>query len=63
MPKAFISAGGKAQWRFIPFDHNQHQESACRQMAMDLGFANFINIDEGRNRGAVYTRSGDSVIG
>jgi MoaA/NifB/PqqE/SkfB family radical SAM enzyme len=57
--KAFISAGGRAIWRFIPFDHNRHQESACRQMAQDLGFAIFENIDEGRNRGAVYTRSGE----
>lgn len=55
---AYIQAGGYAIWRFIPFDHNRHQEQACRDLAEELGFAEFENIDEGRNQGPVYSRTG-----
>jgi len=56
---AFIGAGGRAVWRFVPFDHNRHQESECRRLAKELGFAEFENIYDGRDRTPVYTRKGD----
>lgn len=56
--RAFIDAGGRAIWRFIPFDHNRHQEAQCRALAKELGFVNFDNIDGGRDRGPAYHRDG-----
>lgn len=36
--KAFIAAGGNAQWDMLVYEHNQHQVEACEQLARDLGF-------------------------
>ena len=63
--QALIQAGGRAIWRFVPFEHNRHQEQECRKMARELGFFGFENIYDGRDRGPVFTRAGEfsHVIG
>jgi sulfatase maturation enzyme AslB (radical SAM superfamily) len=57
--QAFIRAGGLAVWKFIPFDHNQHQQTECRELSQQLGFKNFIVYNQGRNQGPVFTRKGE----
>ena len=46
--KAFIQAGGKAEWAFIKFKHNEHQLEAARQLAKTYGFARFTYKDSSR---------------
>ena len=57
--RAYIAAGGHAVWRFVPFDHNRHQEQACKDMSRVLGFKRFENIYDGRDAGPVYKRTGE----
>jgi len=63
--KAFISAGGKAEWAFIRFKHNEHQVSQVRKMANDLGFESFTIKDSGRfifdSTFPVYDRNGNTT--
>lgn len=56
---AFIRAGGRAIWRFIPFEHNQHQEAECRKLARDLGFSQFQIVYDGRDHTPVFSREGN----
>ena len=45
---AFIEAGGTAEWSFIRFGHNQHQEEDCRKLAKELGFKKFTAVNTQR---------------
>ena len=57
--KTFISAGGRAVWKFVKFDHNIHQLNACHQLSKDLGFGRFETVDRGRNIGPVFDKHGN----
>lgn len=57
--KTFISAGGRAIWKMVLFDHNKHQVDECRRLAKDLGFVQFDLINAGRDTAIVYDRKGE----
>jgi len=40
--QAFIDAGGKAEWVFIKFKHNEHQVEEARRRSIELGFKSFV---------------------
>lgn len=39
--KAFIQAGGRAQWDFIVFKHNEHQVEQAKKLSKQFGFEIF----------------------
>ena len=45
---AFILAGGRAQWNFIVFRHNEHQVKQAQELSHKLGFVNFLTRRTGR---------------
>jgi MoaA/NifB/PqqE/SkfB family radical SAM enzyme len=42
--KIFIAAGGNARWNFITFKHNEHQLEDCKQLANELKFHSFFEM-------------------
>ena len=46
--KAFIDNGGRAEWHFIRFKHNEHQVLEAKVMAKELGFEHFTMKDSSR---------------
>lgn len=46
--RAFIAAGGRAEWHFILFQHNQHQLAEAQALARRLGFDAFVPTVTGR---------------
>jgi MoaA/NifB/PqqE/SkfB family radical SAM enzyme len=46
--RAYINAGGRAQWNYIVFRHNEHQVEQARQLSQEYGFFNFLARKTGR---------------
>jgi MoaA/NifB/PqqE/SkfB family radical SAM enzyme len=46
--RAFIRAGGRAQWNFIVFRHNEHQVELAKELSREYGFYNFLPRKTGR---------------
>jgi len=42
--RAFNAAGGRSNWQFIVFEHNEHQLEEAKQRATDEGFKSFKTI-------------------
>lgn len=60
--QTYIAAGGKeAIWKFIVFDHNQHQIEQARDLSEQLGFHGFTEINGGRTQGPVFNREKELV--
>lgn len=57
--RTVMQAGGNASWKFIVFDHNQHQIETAQQLSCDLGFKNFYLHDHGRSSTPVFDRHGN----
>lgn len=55
----FIAAGGNAAWKMIKFKHNLHQIDACRKLSQELGFSEFVTVDQGRNTAPVFDKNGN----
>ena len=46
--QAFINAGGKAVWQFIPFAHNEHQIKDCMMLSTKMRFHRFEFVKNAR---------------
>ena len=45
---AFIDAGGRAEWDYLVFRHNEHQVEEAQRLAREMGFAEFFVRKTGR---------------
>jgi MoaA/NifB/PqqE/SkfB family radical SAM enzyme len=43
--RAYLATGAHAEWYWILFRHNEHQVEQARDLAYDMGFADFVLID------------------
>ncbi len=59
--RAFIQAGGSAEWVMTVFRHNQHQIEACNSLAVQYGFKNFTKRFNNRHHVPVRDRDGKMI--
>ena len=52
--QTFILNGGRAEWQYIVFKHNQHQIEQAQQLSQELGFSGFWLRSSGRFDGNGY---------
>ena len=61
--KTFIDAGGQAIWKFIVFDHNQHQIEEARAVSKQMGFRGFFaDTQSKRNNSAVFNKDKELIF-
>jgi hypothetical protein len=46
--RAFINAGGVAEWHMLIFEHNVHQVEDCKELSKALGFSKFVSKNTSR---------------
>jgi MoaA/NifB/PqqE/SkfB family radical SAM enzyme len=56
--ETFIQAGGRAIWKMIQFDHNQHQIEQCRQLSKQMSFVEFNLVNSDRTVAPVFNNKG-----
>lgn len=60
----FIEEGGKAEWVFIKFKHNEHQVEEAERRSQDIGFERFTVKNTtrfvGEDKFAVYDKEGNT---
>lgn len=54
----FISAGGEATWKWVPFRHNFHQLEETKEFARSVGITNFFVDDQARNHFPALDKEG-----
>ena len=63
--KAFIAAGGNAEWAFLVFKHNEHQIEEAEKMAKSLGFKMFTKKNSNRflltEEYPVFDKAGNTI--
>jgi MoaA/NifB/PqqE/SkfB family radical SAM enzyme len=59
--RAFIQAGGRAEWIMTLFKHNEHQVDDCNALAIEYGFKHFTTRFNNRPHVPVRDRNGKTI--